>query len=103
MFFNEHRNLRLAVHGDDFTLLGLDDDLNWFRTEIKKKFGTKVRGVIGPEPNDDKCIRILNRVIEWTDQGIEYEADQRHAEAIVRDTGLEVSAKTATTPGVKST
>ena len=79
MFFNEHRNLRLAIHGDDITLLGLIDDLTWFQAEIKKKVETKIRGVISPEPNDDKSIRILSRVIEWTDRGIEYEAGQRQA------------------------
>ena len=86
------------MHGDDFTLLGLIDDLHWFQGEIKKKFETKVRGVIGCEPNDDKSIRILNRVIEWTDRGIEYEADQRHAEIIVRDARIGNSTKSVNTP-----
>ena len=49
------------------------------------------------------AIRILNRVIEWTSEGIEYEADQRHAEIIIRDVGLDSSVKTAITPGVKMT
>ena len=102
LFFKKQCNLRLAVHGDDFTLLGPINDLHGFQTEIKKKFETKVRGIIGCEPDDDKSIRILNRVIEWTDRGIEYEADQRHAEIIVRDAKLGHSAKSVNTPGIKS-
>ena len=76
--------------------------MSLFQAEIKKKSENNVRGIIGPEPTDDKSIRILNRVIEWTQDGIEYEADQRHAEIIIRDAGLDSSAKTAITPRVKT-
>ena len=31
--------------------------------------------------------RILNRIVRWTPQGWEYEADQRHAELIVKAMG----------------
>ena len=44
-------------------------------------------------------LRILNRVIEWTEEGIRYDADQRHAEIMVRDMGLNVTSKSHTTPG----
>ena len=47
-------------------------------------------------------VRILNRVIEWTDRGIEYEADQRHAEIIARDAKISQSTKSVNTPGIKS-
>ncbi len=45
----------------------------------------KSRGRLGSERNDDKQIRILDRVVSWANEGIEYEADQRHADIIVRD------------------
>ena len=61
----------------------------------------KSRGRLGPGVNDDKSIRILNRVITLTDAGIEYEADQRHAELIVKGTGLEGESKVVKTPGIK--
>ena len=82
MFNNPERDLRVSVHGDDFTVLGYIDDLNWFQMEIKAKFETKVRGIIGPEDTDDRSIKILNRIVQWTPDGIEYEVDQRHAEII---------------------
>merc|ERR1711873_57450 len=47
------------------------------------------------------AIRILNRVIEWTEEGILYEADHRHAEIIVRKMELDTGTKPAVTPGVK--
>ena len=40
----------------------------------------------------------MNRVISWTEEGITYEADQRHAEIVLRELGLE-AAKAVTTPG----
>ena len=38
VFKHKTRRLWLTVHGDDFTLLGSDADLDWFENEIKKKF-----------------------------------------------------------------
>ena len=43
----------------------------------------------------------MNRVIEWNNRGIRYEADQRHAEIVVRDAGLGKDSKSVSTPGVK--
>merc|ERR1711940_193151 len=48
---------------------------------------------------DDRSIRILNRVLEWSRDGITYESDHRHAEIIVSQLGLNSSAKSLTTPG----
>ena len=56
---------------------------------------------MGPGEKDQKSMRILNRVIEWTDVGISYEADQRHAEIIVKQLGLEKESRSLSTPGVK--
>ena len=62
----------------------------------------KLRGRLGPEPNDDKSIRILNRVVTWTCDGIEYEADQRHAELIVQHLGLNAArSKPVSTPSIR--
>ena len=41
------RGLILVVHGDDFTISGHDEDLNWFRERIKEKFDVKFRGRLG--------------------------------------------------------
>ena len=69
-FFMEARDLRVVVHGDDFTVLGTEEDLDWFRREISKAYEVKFRGRIGPGCNDQKSIRILNRVVEWSEEGI---------------------------------
>jgi hypothetical protein len=46
-------------------------------------------------------VRILNRIVTWTNEGIRHEADQRHAEIIVRELGLNESSNSVVTPGVK--
>ena len=36
-----------------------------------------------------KAMTILNRIVEWTDAGIQHEADPRHVDLIIEDLGLE--------------
>ena len=62
VFFNKDKQLRVVVHGDDFTVLGCEKQLDWFRRQISDKFEVKFRGRLGPEESDDKPIRILNRI-----------------------------------------
>ena len=42
---------------------------------------------MGPEAHDVKTVRVLNRVIEWKEDRIIYEADPRHAEIIIDEMG----------------
>ena len=59
------------VHGDDFTSLGEAKDISWLEEEMKKMFEVNIRGRIGWEEEDEKSIRILNRVVTCTEEGIE--------------------------------
>ena len=52
--------------------------------------------VLGPDAHHESEVRILNRIIRWTKEGIEYEPDQRHAEKVVNDLGLEKSREVST-------
>eukprot|EP00969_Alexandrium_andersonii_P328790 14528385-Alexandrium_andersonii.AAC.1 len=45
-------------------------------------------------------MRVLNRIVTWTDEGIWYEADQRHAELIIKGLGMKEDSKGVVTPGV---
>ena len=101
MFYHQERDIRVVIHGDDFTMLGNEVELDWFRDRISEKFEVKFRARLGPEEKDDKAVRLLNRVIEWTEEGIRYEADQRHAELILQDMGLKGSSNAVVTPGGK--
>ena len=67
MFYHPVREVRVVVHGDDFTIGGFEDGLDWSREEISKRFEVKFRARLGGGPKDDKRVRILNRVVEWKD------------------------------------
>ena len=56
---------------------------------------------MGHGKEDVKSIRILNRIVTLKDDGVEYEADQRHAEIIVKQMGLSFSDKSVSTPIIK--
>ena len=70
VFFNEERQLRAVVHGDDFTIVGNEEQLDWFRRMISERYEVKFRGRISPNDSGEKSIRILNRVVTWTSEGI---------------------------------
>ena len=52
-------------------------------------------------PGDKKAVRILNRVLQWTDAGLEWEADQRHSELIAQHCNLGDQSNAVSTPGEK--
>ena len=79
---------RIVVHGDDFTLMADQQEIDRVCRVLKERYEIKLRGVLGPGVNDDKEISLLNRIVRWTDAGIEYESDPRHAEILVEQLGL---------------
>ena len=57
------------------------------RNELESKLEISTT-ILGDEPGMSKEVKILNRKLCWHDGvGISYEADQKHAKAIVRETG----------------
>ena len=64
LFYHPQKQVRLVVHGDDFTFLGGEEELEWCKKIMKQSYEIKVRGILGPGPNDCKTIRILNRCAE---------------------------------------
>jgi len=87
-FVNKARNIRLTVHGDDFTIVADEGQLRWLGNEMKSRYELKM-DILGPDAGQVQEVRILNRIIRWTKDGLEYEPDQRHAERIVAELGLE--------------
>ena len=37
------KDISIVVHGDDFTALGTDDMLDWYKTKLKESFEIQVR------------------------------------------------------------
>ena len=46
-------------------------------------------------------MRILNRIVTWTNEGIRYGADQRHVEIAMQQLGLRDDSRGAAVPCVK--
>ena len=88
------------VHGDDFTALGTDEALDRCEDGLKKPFECKIRGRLGLDKEDMKEIRVLNRILRITDEGLLYEADPRHVELLAKSMGLD-GCKPVATPGLK--
>ena len=63
----------------------------------------KVEGYFAPPGTDDavSSIRTLNRLLTWTTQGIEWEADPRHVQIIKRELNVTEASARVTTPGLK--
>ena len=89
MYYHPRRDVRVLVHGDDFTVAGNDSELKYMAEVFHNKYKTKVRGILGPDLHDMKAMTILNRIVEWTNAGIQYEADLRHVDLIIEELGLE--------------
>ena len=99
-FYHPDKQIKTTVHGDDFTSSGPEEELLWLKAKMEEKFDIKTN-FLGPDvKRHAQEIRILNRVLRWTSDGIEYEADPRHAEIVVEQLGL-VGAKPVVTPGCR--
>ena len=97
VFFHRARGIRTLVHGDDFVSVCSRGNAAWFKGQLEKRFEIK-SAVLGTGPGEALEGRILNRVIRVTSEGWEYEADQRHAELIIKGLGLQ-TANGVKTPG----
>ena len=65
------------------------------RYEIKSE-------LMGPAAGDNKSVRILNRILQWSESGLELEADQRHAELVIKYAEHDNNAKPVGSPGERS-
>ena len=97
---HEQRDVKVVVHGDDFTVLAIQPEIDWLHKYLGENLKVKLRGVLGPEPNDLKQSTILNRIVMWGTHNLTYEADTRHGEIIV-NTLLDSASNSVVTPGTK--
>ena len=100
LFFHEAKNVAIMVHGDDFVAVGDPANLASTEAALREKYKIKTE-TLGSAEKDVKEVRILNKIVRVTDDGVELEADPRHAELVVRELGLE-GCKPSKTPGAKA-
>ena len=101
LFVNMVRDIKVSVHGDDVTALGLPSDLQWLRERFLDRYEIKYGGTLGDGPEDVQDVMILNRLVHYGEYETTIEADPRHVQILLRELHLQ-EAKSAVTPGVKS-
>ena len=103
VFHHPKWRLVTAVHGDDFTTRGSKRNLDMFEKLLRERYELKSGGRLGPGNGDDKQAMVLNRVVQWTEDGVTVEADPRQAEKVLYELGIDDNSKTLSTPGLKPT
>ena len=99
VFYNAQHDIATVVHGDDFTSLASDEALTWMEGKMAEQFELKLRGRLGMGCEGE--LRILNRIVRVTSDGLEYEADPRHIELIAESLEL-TNCKPVCSPGTKN-
>ena len=100
-FYHDKHQLSCVVHGDDFTCLGADASLDIVEKQIQEHFEVKLKGRLGLGEHDQRQMRVLNRIVHVSEEGLSYEPDPRHVELLCRDLGLQVGSVSCGTPGNK--
>ena len=77
-----------AVHGDCFTFAATEIEVMKIRSKMSEWYDIKVRGVQGTRQRDVREMEILGRNLRWTEEGLEYEANDRHPRALLEEMGL---------------
>ena len=57
------------MHGNDFTTLAVDSQLEWFESALKKSFEVKICGRLGEGCTGSQEIRIINRIVRVDEEG----------------------------------
>ena len=85
-------------------VLADDDEIKRFVDLMQARYQLTVRAILGGGPDNQTSVKILNRYTRLQidtngDYILEYEADPRHAEHLIKELKLE-NAKPVATPGV---
>ena len=60
LFRHREHETQVFVHGDDFVVSGTKEHLKIVEDKLCSKYLTKVRGILGPDPDGLKSIVMLN-------------------------------------------
>ena len=89
-FYHVGRDIRANVHGDDVQALAAFAQAVWLQEELRKIWMIEEKGILGPPGRTGTVhvIRHLGRTISWTSQGITWETDRKHVDALIEDLDL---------------
>ena len=107
LYKHADKDIRVLRQGDDFATLATRAHIAEFKEHLSKHLLVKHMAILGPRPQLlDSCEeRFLNRVLRWivppfgkAPERIEIEADPRHAELLIKKSGLQPNSKGVNTP-----
>lgn len=87
-FHRSEDGVSVVVHGDDFVFEGPSSSFPKIVEALRKYWIIKIRATLGPDKKDDKEFSILNRIVRWDADGVEYEVDPRDVEKLLRDMAI---------------
>ena len=102
---------KTSVYSDTVVIFRHLRHMAEFKENLSKHLLVKDIATLGPRPQLlDACeVRFLNRVIRWVvppfgkaPERIEIEADPRHLQLLIRNSGLQTSSKGVNTPGERT-
>ena len=98
-------------HGYDFATLATRTQIAEFKEDLREHVFVKRIATLGPRPQlHDACeVRLLNRVMRWVvppcgkaRERTDIEADPRHSELFVKNSGLQTNSKGVNTLGERT-
>ena len=100
LFHHPEKQVSIMVHGDDFIAVGNPENIQHTEDILREKYNIKVEH-LGDGPDCVDEIKVLNKIVRLTPEGVELEADPRHSEIVINDLGLK-GAKGSVIPGAKA-
>jgi hypothetical protein len=100
-FINEERDLMCVVHGDDFVVVGIDEELDFVRKVLQDAYEIKDRGRLGSGESDLKEVDMLGRRLKWHIWGLTWEEDPRHKQMLMDHFGMNGTTKSLSKNGYK--
>ena len=74
----QEKGVRASIHGDDIKLVGKEEDVLEVEKDLQARWTQTRKVLMGPEDHRDKVVLDLNRIVTWTEEGMEIEGDPRH-------------------------
>ena len=101
------KDISVPRHGDDFATHATRFQIAEFKKELSRYPLVKHIATLGPKPQllESSEVRFLNGVIRWivppfgtASERTEIEADPRHSEMLIKNSGLQTNSKGVNTP-----
>ena len=75
VFYHPKRHVTVVCHGDDFTALGSQSHLLWYKGVLEAAFELGDCRILSDDPEDCKQVKVLKRVLSRDSRGPTFEAE----------------------------